>query len=152
MSTFRITTMTCMACGHEQRCKMRLVDEVEIAPDCHACGRDDSWMSLPTIPVPELTERQRNMTGIMDAIENDRGCSGTWLQARLDATDSVYPYGLPPEEAARRMVERLLHPSAAPPSLSAAEGLPETLWNLTEDDIVNFARSCGIEIVDEEEE
>ena len=47
--TFRVSQLTCMACGHEQRCKLRVENGIEFEPDCHSCGRSDSWMSLPTL-------------------------------------------------------------------------------------------------------
>lgn len=74
--TFRIRQMTCMACGHPQRCKFVIIGDVETAPGCHSCGESTQWMSEIAMSPSHLTHNQRFMTGITEWIGTehyDRG-------------------------------------------------------------------------------
>ena len=122
--TFRVSTMTCMACGHEQRCKLQVENGIEFEPDCWSCGRSDSWMSLPTIhvgpePVPVHFDAYRRLV-----------------------SELLHPSAFDPETAAAHWPEAFWNHNT------------DNAAAFTVEDLVAFAESQGIEVelVEEDDE
>jgi hypothetical protein len=141
--TFRVSQMTCMACGHPQRCKYAIEDGVETPPECHGCGHSDSWMSLPVVHTPppdravewraamlrgfrgaeawgQLISGAWNFSDASHAevelIETSQDTDNLWVPQTLDISSHVT------ERDIRRSFFRMVHGYEAPEDWPEADG------------------------------
>lgn len=57
--TYRVTRLTCSACGFSDRVRILVIGSTEVMPECNSCGRPDAWTSWPTLAEPATPALER---------------------------------------------------------------------------------------------